>query len=168
MVNMGQYDYIIGMLSASSIMQFVSKADLTTVATYRASATLSTASNNVASMLRGYWDNEWGKVAYMARLATSATTTSSFQSYYVLLDDCVTRDPVTFICTECPVAKYFNESQTVWNTCWATSRFPARKGIDTAIKAMGQCSDGCLNCLMDINICTICDITNGFLFYRKS
>ena len=75
---MGQYEYIIGMLSASSIMQFVSKADLTTVATYRASATLSTASNNVASMLRGYWDNEWGKVAYMARLATSATTTSSF------------------------------------------------------------------------------------------
>ena len=59
-------------------------------------------------MVKGYWDNEWGKVAYMARTAIAATTTSSLQSYFVLVDDCVTRDSTSFICSQCPTDMYFN------------------------------------------------------------
>jgi hypothetical protein len=91
-------------------------------------------------------------------------TNTNFQSYYLTVDRCVTRDGSN-VCTLClPGVGYYRMGTAPNNLCQTTAEFPAAWGIDTGASFLASpCTDAhCLACVADNSQCTACATGSGW------
>ena len=108
-----------------------------------------------------------------AYFMVAASTIRNFQSYYLTVDRCITRDSEN-ICQEC-LSGYYRITQNPGNLCKGTSEFPKKYGIVVGATTLAErCeSQGCNRCLLNNKICTECSTKDAFflmagLCYRSS
>jgi hypothetical protein len=89
----------------------------------------------------------------------------NFQSYYLTVADCTSRD-ASRVCQTC-IAGYYRTDLNPDNQCLHPSDFFLNHGIDAANNAQAPCTAdgaaaGCLSCLNDYTKCTTCDVGNSY------
>jgi hypothetical protein len=101
--------------------------------------------------------------AYFAIIQDDPTD-KNFQSYYLTVDRCVTRDGSN-VCTLClPGVGYYRMGTAPNNLCQTTAEFPAAWGIDTGASFLASpCTDAnCNACATNYLICTACNTVGGW------
>ena len=89
------------------------------------------------------------------------TANKNFQSYYLTVDRCVTRDGGN-VCTQC-LPGFYRVTTNPNNLCQLTTEFAPGIGVDlTGLFLANPCqSVGCQSCFTDRTICQ-CDTANGW------
>ena len=91
-------------------------------------------------------------------------TNRNFQSYYLTVDPCVTRD-TSNICQTC-LSTYYKTSLSANNLCVKPPNIPAGLGINGANILLSTCSvSHCTSCQMDYTVCLACDTANGYYLF---
>ncbi len=93
--------------------------------------------------------------------------TNNFQSYYLLVDNCLSRDASGY-CGSCPPGTA-KSSLAPANQCLHPSEYPAASGLDPATESVRPCvPSNCLDCTNNYQICTECDTSRGYILQDGS
>jgi hypothetical protein len=85
----------------------------------------------------------------------------NFQSYYLQIDLCITRDG-SHVCTQCPTG-YYRNNLAANNLCITKASFPAGYGADDSIFLMRACQIAtCNSCIDDYTTCAGCNVPGGY------
>jgi hypothetical protein len=162
LVNCGTLNYIFAIRISSNVMKLYNKVNLADVSA--TAIRFKTAPRPSAVLEPFFLSPNTFKVSSAASITS---TQSSYQSSMVYFDYCGTRDATSFICSACK-SGYFKNDTNAWNECLMPSQFASGYGSDIPNNLIVKCKTGCLNCLGDVNICSSCDQSNGYLYLFKS
>ena len=156
-MNFGPYQYVVTMPTNSSgitgDIMFISKITMNAIDTVTAAMPKYALQMTTAGFFR-----EYDKMYFTARINDAS---QNFQSYYLTVDRCVNRDG-SLVCQECLPEYYRNSTTEPKNRCLLKTEFPRFFGADTTNKLVKHCSDNCVKCVDNYQICTECDQANGY------
>lgn len=84
----------------------------------------------------------------------------NFQSYYMLMDTCMSLDGLTLSCTKCPAGYWrAGASFAAPRRCLSPQDFPASTGMNNLTNTYETCALGisCKSCIYDYQACSSCD-----------
>jgi hypothetical protein len=156
-MNFGPYQYVVtipkNIGSITGDIVFISKITMNAIASVTAALPHYALEISTAGLFR-----EYDRMYFTARMNDAS---QNFQSYYLTVDRCVNRDG-SLVCLEC-LPEYYRDSTTEpKNKCLLKIEFPPFFGADTANKLIKHCSDNCVKCVDNYQICTECDQANGY------